>query len=242
MDWTKAFNLGPRGMLGHTWSLAAEEQFYILWPLFLLFVLNSTRRSSLWMPVLLALIASAVWRGYLVYSGSDMERAYNGFDTRAETLLFGCLLAAAPTENLTPIAKRFWLVPVLFLIACLLILPAPGSATPAWEWKLVYTLGFTLVAASASWVVLVVMEYRKAFAIPFISWKPMVYLGKFSYGIYLFHYPIKALLGERLQQGPVNFIITGTVSALIAAASFHLIEIRALRLKSTIQYTAMSLG
>ena len=58
-----------------------------------------------------------------------------------------------------------------------------------------------------------------------------MYLGRISYGIYLWHYPINVLL-RPLVPGPLNFVITGATSVLIAATSFHLIEAPALKLKA----------
>jgi peptidoglycan/LPS O-acetylase OafA/YrhL len=231
MNWTKALNLGPAGMLGHTWSLAVEEQFYIVWPLLLLLILKNVQRSSRWIPMLLGLLASAAWRDFLVYSGAGIDRVYSGFDTRAETLLFGCLLAVLPIDRLGLRVRHYWYMPLLFLFLCLFILPNQDPSKSSWQYILSDSVGISLIALCAAWVIMLILEYRKVLTIPVVSWGPVVYLGRISYGIYLWHYPINLLLRPYVP-GPLNFILTGTASVLIAAASFHLIEAPALRLKA----------
>jgi peptidoglycan/LPS O-acetylase OafA/YrhL len=230
MNWTIALDLGPPDMLRHTWSLAVEEQFYLLWPPLLFLALKNVPRRSVWLPILLLLLTSSGWRGFLAYSGADQDRVYNGFDTRAETLLFGCLLAVLPIARFPAISFRLWYIPVAVLISCLFFLPLIHVGEPAQVWKPVFTFGLTLVSLCAAWVIVLIIEYRSRFRIPVLTWRPVTYVGRISYGIYLWHYPINMLLRPHLS-GPFNFIVTGSTSVLIAAASFHLVEARALRLK-----------
>jgi peptidoglycan/LPS O-acetylase OafA/YrhL len=231
MNWTRAFDMGPSDLLGHTWSLAVEEQFYLLWPPLLFSALRKLDRSLVWAPILLMLVASAGWRAFLVYSGAEPDRVYNGFDTRAETLLFGCLLAALPTDRFASINRRFWFVPLCSLLLCLFFLPETDNWNPGEHWKAVFTLGFSMIAVCAAWVIVLICQYRSVLRIPVLSWRPVVYLGRISYGIYLWHYPINIVLSARVSES-LNFALTSAVSVLIASASYHLIEARALRLKS----------
>jgi peptidoglycan/LPS O-acetylase OafA/YrhL len=230
MNWTRAFDIGPSGPVGHTWSLAVEEQFYLVWPPLLLLALTRVNRSSVWLPTLALLVASFAWRAFLIYAGADEDRVYNGFDTRAETLLFGCLLAVLPMARWASFGRRLWFVPVGCLLLCVFFLPIVDNGNPGKVWKLVFTVGFSVVAGCAAWVIMLIYEYRSVLHIPVLSWKPMVYLGRISYGVYLWHYPINLLLKPHLP-GPVNFAVTTASSVVIATASFQLIEARALRLK-----------
>ncbi|HEY0485900.1 MAG TPA: acyltransferase, partial [Mycobacteriales bacterium] len=111
-------------LLQHTWSLAIEEQFYLLWPLVLLLVLGGRRRP---LPALcLAGIGlSAVAAAVLGAPGHDVGRAYYGTDTRAASLLIGALLAAALARR--PSHAR----PSRALVGGLAVL---GAAYTAWAW------------------------------------------------------------------------------------------------------------
>ena len=81
--------------LGHSWSLAVEEQFYLLWPLVLLPVLRVGGKRAAFRLSLVLLLASLAWLQWLSATGSTTERMYNGFDTRIGGLLVGCAMALA---------------------------------------------------------------------------------------------------------------------------------------------------
>jgi len=84
------------GTLGHTWSLAVEEQFYVVWPVVLigLTAVIRNRRRLLIAFVLLA-VAVVVWRTYLWQTGVSLSRVYIATDTRADALLLGAATAVA---------------------------------------------------------------------------------------------------------------------------------------------------
>ena len=88
MNWSRAFHWAPENVLDHTWSLATEEQFYLLWPTALLVFRRN--RPAVWLAFAIALIVS--WSVDLVLAGAGVDRTYNGFDTHADSLLLGCLL------------------------------------------------------------------------------------------------------------------------------------------------------
>ena len=85
MNWNRAFAWWPHYAFGHTWSLAAEEQFYILWPG--LFLLVRARKPLLWLSATIAIIT--FWRFHLVATGAPLIRTYNGFDTHADPISAG---------------------------------------------------------------------------------------------------------------------------------------------------------
>jgi peptidoglycan/LPS O-acetylase OafA/YrhL len=92
-NWSTAFDLGHSHYLGHTWSLGIEEQFYLLWPVVLVGVLQLRRGHviAFWVALMLA-VAAATWRTGLAIDGARTWRLYSGFDTRCDAVLIGCAL------------------------------------------------------------------------------------------------------------------------------------------------------
>lgn len=228
MNWTRALHLGPDGLLGHTWSLAIEEQFYLIFPILLSLLLLFVKRRLLWISLVILLLVSASWRGYLVMSGAAMDRIYNGFDTRAETLLFGCAAAALPLSRILPALRRFCYVPIILLLVCLYL--ADPTINPHWQWKPVQLFGLSILAVCIAWMLLLIQSRRRE-RIPILSWQPLVYCGRISYGIFLWQYPIAIFLSGRVP-GAVNFVITVFASLAIASLSFFVIERRVSKLRA----------
>lgn len=217
MNWSRAFAWFPQASLGHTWSLSMEEQFYIIWPT--AFLLMRGRRPLLWLGTLIA--AMVAWRSFLAVGGSNPERLYNGFDTHADTLLIGCALAVArPGEKLRRMAGRFAVVPVIALAAVL------GGFT--YRSPFVQTVGFSLAGLATAWVIVAAMEpgwVKRA-----LSVRPLVYTGKISYGLYLWHAPI-LIIGPRYIPGyPALLLIPASFA--VAALSHAIVEKPFLRLKT----------
>ena len=221
-NWARAFDMPPEGILTHTWSLAIEEQFYFVWPLLLLAILGRAGKAHAWKLVAALLAASIAWRLVLVLGGASVARVYNGFDTRAETLLWGCLLATAPWQALRPVLNRLWPVPVLALAACVVALDYHS------DFEALY--GYSLAAACAAWIIAVVTDARSRGPVPVLSSRPMVFVGRISYGVYLWHFPICYFIGEHVPWWANVAITTGGAIGL-AAASYYWVEVRALRLK-----------
>ena len=230
-------------VLQHTWSLGIEEQFYLLWPLLLLAILALAR----WRRVLLAVCAVGVVastaEAALFYDPYDMNRVYFGTDTRAAALLIGCGLAtllggaAVPTGRLAlragagPAAGRHrvgtgWhpVLGGLTVLAVLVLGWAWGHADGTSGW-----LYFGGLAGLGLAVAVVIGDAVLSPGSP-TAWllrlPPLVWLGKISYGTYLWHWPVFEVLdAERTGlTGPALFGARCAVTIGIATVSYFLVE------------------
>lgn len=214
------------GKLQHTWSLAIEEQFYLLWPFVLVLLL---RRGWGWQR-LAALtvggaIASAVWRAILWRLTLDPWRVYGGSDTRADGLLIGCALALL-VLNLPSLSSRrvgYALLPVLGLAALGGVGVWWSAATP-WEFWWYSRGGYAAVAVLSAAIVLLAATGSVPYLSALLSLRPLVWVGQRSYGIYLWHYPILTAFGspKGLENGERVALIALSIG--VAAASWALVE------------------
>jgi peptidoglycan/LPS O-acetylase OafA/YrhL len=223
MNWNRAFGWFPEDTIGHTWTLSMEEQFYLLWPLVLVFF----KRPFLLLFLPLAILSVVLWRNGLVFYGAQLMRYYNGFDSHCDGLLIGAYLAV-----LKPILERK-LAPPLIYIPALVILAA---STFFQDYKTLYTstIGFDVISVCSAilvWSCLVVNPVHT-----FLSMKPLVYIGKISYGWYIWHFPMIVLgrpilvqLGVPLFGASLSVILLSLICGILSSI---FLEGPALRLKS----------
>jgi peptidoglycan/LPS O-acetylase OafA/YrhL len=209
----------------HTWTLAIEEQFYLVWPLVVLGVLHLTGRlrSLLVVTVTLAL-ASAVWMAVL-YPYVDQNRLYYGTDTRAQDVLVGAALAIAlamRAPSMTDRGRR--------LMAALAGLATVGLAIewiilPTHPW-LPYRGGFLLSDVLFALLILGLVLAPALGLARLLNLRPLVYLGTISYSLYLWHWPVDLYLNTARTglSGWQLFGVRSVVAGVIAAGSTHWIE------------------
>jgi peptidoglycan/LPS O-acetylase OafA/YrhL len=228
MNWISSFGLDRPQLLGHTWSLGVEEQFYLIWPILLVFILGSfsKRRSLLIVTILIALVL--IWRVFLVRHGATRVRTSYGFDTRVDTILIGCVLAiwlrnAAPGNQVIKWVARS--SPILVMSLVML------TFTLDWSSAAMNSFGFTLLGVWGAAIIVAVVTPGPNLLKTILNWRPLIALGGISYGVYLWHFPILHVLDGYLQDPISLFFGTGVASIGIAALSYHVIEKPFLRLK-----------
>jgi len=235
-NWVRAFSDADLSWLFHCWTLAIEEQFYLLWPwVVLLLVRRVPDDRTRALALAIGALGIAVYRAGMVGVYTD-ERINYGLDTRMDSLMAGATLAYfarafAASGGLGERASR-WLGRCLAPGALLVVLATPRIVTWYSPWMGRY--GYVLVAiASALILADLVLGRHSVLARP-LSWSPLVYIGRISYGIYLLHLPLyfiveQALPGWTLMEKlPLKLALTLATAAL----SFHVFEQPFLRLKS----------
>ncbi|MEU7873963.1 acyltransferase family protein [Dactylosporangium sp. NPDC049140] len=194
--------------LQHTWSLAIEEQFYLLWPL-LLMLAGRLPHPRRWIGAgALAGAAASAVAAAVLYDPAAPDRVYFGTDTRASALLIGAALAAAPPG----LRGRRWAAAVGAAVLAAAALGVHGDTAA------LYRGGFVLIALAAA--ALVAAPARV------LGVAPLRWIGRVSYGGYLWHWPLFAILdAERTGlAGPPLFAVRVGATLAVAAASFHLVE------------------
>ena len=244
--------VGRPSLLKHLWSLAVEEQFYLLWPMVFAVGMGvgatRLRRRRVVTVALAGAGASAVAMAVLYVPGVDPSRIYYGTDTRATGLLFGAALAflwsqadkyrPADTRHQRlglPGRSRFrrrwgWIAPTLL---DLLGLAALGGLV--WfclrlgEFQpFLYQGGFALVALTTAVAIMAVVHPRTRLGAGLLlGWGPLRWIGERSYGIYLWHWPIFAITRPGLDvplDGPPLLALRLATTILLAHLSYRYVE------------------
>jgi peptidoglycan/LPS O-acetylase OafA/YrhL len=205
------------GVLNHTWSLAVEEHFYLLWPIFFATVLRWVPSSRQLMVVLAAALLSAGWRFWLGASGADYERLHRLTDCRVESLLAGCA-AAIWLHRGQPLPRGRVLKALVFALLLGMALLDPSRH------QFVGTVGISVVAWGTAFLIL--LEFVTSSRL--LSASPVVWLGKISYGVYLWHFPSLRLLRGVLPTG-LGIVAAAVVTLAVAQLSWQFVERRILR-------------
>ncbi len=223
--------------LKHIWSFSIEEQFYIFAPLFIIVGLGILKKSEkllLWVAIAGA-IASACWMALLHQPGIDPSRVYFGTDTRAQALFVGIILALLARQIGPPKSEK-----ATKLIA---LLAYPATAFHLWavlfvsqenEWMFERG-GFLLIAVMSALIIYgLTVSAQWSPLHRFMESTPLRYLGRISYGLYLYHWPVYMLLtGNRLSrllpgvdeiEGVPLLLCHLLITGILASISFHLIE------------------
>jgi peptidoglycan/LPS O-acetylase OafA/YrhL len=228
--------------IGHFWSLAVEEQFYLLWPLVVFSVSNRKvliRICATAMAVVLLLRIGLV--PVVPHSFLEMEFFYRMTFTQADAFLFGGLLALLLRGQRKAVLLRlgpplFWGALGALALACWLNGPGPylSMVVPATPWMSSY--GFTLADFVAGGMILCALRPGNLL-FRTLTFAPLRVLGRYSYGFYVYHVlllPMGPLYWVGRTSAPVialHFVSEFLVVLAVSAVSYHLLEMPFLRMK-----------
>ena len=225
-------SMGRPPLLKHLWSLAVEEQFYLVWPAIALVCVRRAGRPLVRRVAVIAAAASTVWMAFLAIRGgypvdADPSRAYFGTDSHSMGLLIGAALATvwrpgrlsaslprAPRTIVTGIGVAMLAVVIGFYLFV-------GEFTP---W--LYRGGFLALAVFTA-VLIAAITHPASPLGPLLGVGVLRYLGRRSYGIYLWHWPIFMVTRPGIDvpwSEPVAFVARMAITLAIAEASYRFIE------------------
>ena len=224
--------------LRHMWSLAIEEQFYLVWPLIVLLVARATRGGDtrhagrrrrfrrVLVGVCIGLGTLSFLRMVTLFDpGTDLNRVYYGTDSRAFIILIGALLGAL-SFGAPAVTRR--LRPAVILVGCaaalgLGVAVAALSAESSW----LYEGGYGLVAVAMAAVLLAAAQPGANPLAWLLERRALVGLGLISYGVYLWHWPISLWVTDASVgiDGVALFAVRAALTLAAAVASYYLVEL-----------------
>lgn len=227
----------PLGPYDHTWSLSIEEQFYLTWPLLFLLIVKLFRGRPLKAAVLVLVLAelSALTRllgwdsAHPVLSANEL---YNRTDSEAELLLIGAAAGMIAWHLVQhPEVRRrlpLWLLPsaglagLVILVLAFTLQPTPDYPN---RMHLFWTAGLTAIAVGVAALCLHVLLNPQSVLARVLSVPPLPQLGRISYGLYLYHFPVVFYLQSRFVDNEALGVVVMVASTLtLATASWWLVE------------------
>ncbi|MES1226132.1 MAG: acyltransferase [Bacteroidota bacterium] len=242
-NWLVSFRTPPSGsnMLVHFWSLAVEEQFYLIWP-FIIFFLRKTKVLLIFMVSFLFLVVTT--RG-IVYSYHFTDVNYPALYTftRVDGICIGAIIALL--RKIDPHFLKKNMTYFIIILACLnflfYFLNEPYGVLPY-----LALCGYSTFAILIGiFVNEIVGKTNNKLVRRILESPPLLFLGKISYGLYVFHWPLYALFSETLSHKisqvfklshipalTIAAIITTFISLLLSILSYYTFEIKFLQLKT----------
>lgn len=216
--------------LRHLWSLAQEEQFYLLWPLVLVLLLRRSPRL-MYGAVAAGVGLTALWQLQLYVGGAGWARMAFGPDSRILPILVGCLVALVLANPRGVFLRRArWLGPPSAACVLVLFLTLPDA-----RW--VFPGPLLLFSLACAGLIVAVLDERSPITRA-LSVSPVVYLGRISYSLYLWHFPLFFIVGlNDLSREHTLLPSLAAIAATFACAmaSYHVVELPFLRRKHRVR-------
>jgi peptidoglycan/LPS O-acetylase OafA/YrhL len=207
-------------VLQHTWSLAIEEQYYLVWPLLLGLMVRRLGRRLVPATVSLA-AASAIWMGVAAHI-YGINRAYLGTDTRAWELLLGGALAMTFPSGRPATRPRAWGLAATAGFAAVVAGALTAGGLPGWIWD----GGLVGISAGAGLIIVGSLRAPSSLTARVLAWGRMQWLGTVSYSLYLWHWPTIVLMTPSTTGLSGLSLLVARLAAMLAAscASFYAVE------------------
>ena len=223
------------GNLNHTWSLAIEEQFYLLWSVVLcLAFIKKLRRSQIAGLTILILSILTFIRIYRAVSGEEIRTLYYSTESRIDGLLFGCVASMFYCWKLVPdafFASRgvLYSALALFLISLAIFFRFDYTDIS------LYCGPLSVFECSVAVMILWLVSGPRAILHTLLEAKPMIWIGNISYALYLWHYAVFEFAKGTFRWAGLQIGFAIAISFVIASASYYLIEKPFLKLKDRMQ-------
>lgn len=230
-NWNSAYG-STAGNLNHTWSLAIEEQFYLIWPLFLSFTLfRKWRPAAIVMTTLGVIVIIGFVRVARADAGTPIQVLYYSTESRIDSLLIGCVAGLIYMWQLIP-QRVFRSMPFAVLTGLSIMMLAFIMVGYGYEDIETYRIFLPLFAISTAATILWISETNASGPLGLVlKIRPLRWTGKISYGLYLWHYLAYEVGREVFRDTSLQMILGCILAFSFAATSYYLIEKRFLKLK-----------
>jgi peptidoglycan/LPS O-acetylase OafA/YrhL len=224
----------------HSWSLSAEEQFYLIWPACLWFLLRRGFSRRTIVCLLLGLVAAVNLYSPLLWEGNgSWVRLYFGPDTHSAPLLIGCAAALLfHSRGWSFVGWRAFVLGVLFVLSAGVLCGLAVFVGD--ETAFLYYGGFTLIAIASAILTLGALQ-ANWWTTRLLDFTPLVWLGRLSYSLYLWHVLAYSFFEEATRGISLRWslakLLPNVLALLLAGLSYVIVERPFLRLKDRFNYS-----
>ncbi|MBF4991763.1 acyltransferase [Methylophilus sp. QUAN] len=197
---------------GHTWSLAVEEHFYIIWPLLMGYLFSRFKLKGLLIGSLSASLFVLVWRFFLDQIGINKIVFYLGTIERLDAIMYGCFVMFLLHDGWKPKIGHLLIGILLMALYAFKQVPLPN------------VLNSTVIGISGALIVCSIDSRVIPIVNDVLSSKIMVTLGLLSYSLYLWHLPIFKIVDTFISPSWINILVSIAITSIVACVSYFYFE------------------